>query len=113
MFGMTSLQELVILMLVIAVLSVSGLWPRIVRGLRELRGDAVPPDTGPCPNGAEDLDLCYRLLGLAPSATWQEVEKAFRKKAQVHHPDRGGDEDAMRTLNEAYTRIKQRHLTRP
>jgi len=107
MFGMTSLQELIILMLVIGVLSATGLWPRIVRGLRELRGDDVSPDTGP--NGAEDLDLCYRLLGLAPSATWREVEKAFRKKAQVHHPDHGGDEDAMRALNEAYVRLKERH----
>lgn len=104
MFGMTSIQELLIVMLVVGVLSMSGLWPRIIRGLRELRGDDLPPEPPPAPS---DLDMCYRILGISPSATWDDIERAFRRKAKVHHPDHGGDEDAMRALNEAYTRLKR------
>lgn len=106
MFGM-SLHELIILMLLIAVLTSTGLWPRIIRGLRELRGDQLPPEPEARGNTQGDLEMCYRLLGLTPHARWEEVEQAYRKKAKVHHPDRGGDEDAMRTLNEAYMRLKK------
>ena len=44
---------------------------------------------------------------MTPSAKWEEIEKAYRSKAKVHHPDLGGDEDAMRALNEAYNYIKK------
>jgi hypothetical protein len=101
MFGM-SLQELVILMLLIALLSITGIWPQIIRGLRQLRGDIPPdPDPGPAPGPRPtgDLDICYRMLGLSQSASWDEIERAYRKKAKIHHPDHGGDEDPMRTLN--------------
>lgn len=109
MFGFTGFQELIVLMLLIAVLSVTGLWPRIIRGLRELRGEDVPPE----PGSGDDLDFCYRMLGLSPSASWEDVERAYRQKAKIHHPDHGGDEDTMRVLNEAYARLKsQRGPTR-
>ena len=102
MMGM-GLQELLLLMFVIAILGATGLWPTIIRALRELRGDRVsPPEPSP-----ERMDLCYKLLGVSPSARWAEVENAYRQKAHIHHPDHGGDEDAMRALNEAYTLIRQ------
>ena len=50
-----------------------------------------------------DEDLCYKIMGLSSTASWQEVERAYRSKAKVHHPDHGGDEDTMRALNDAYT----------
>lgn len=101
MLGMTSIQELVILMMLVGVLSMTGLWPMIMRGLRELRGDSVPAHDAP-----ETVDLCYKILGVSSSASWSEVQKAYRRKAKIHHPDLGGDEDAMRALNEAYSRLK-------
>jgi hypothetical protein len=106
MFGITSLQELVMLMVIIGALTASGFWPRIIRGLKELRGDPLPPEQ-PVNMANGEIDLCYRMLGLAPSASWDEVEKAYRKKAKVHHPDLGGDADTMRALNEAYERLKR------
>ena len=104
MFGSTGFNELIVLMLLIAVLSVTGLWPRIIRGLRELRGDEVGPQPPP---SANDIDVCYKLLGLSPSASWEQIERAYRQKAKIHHPDHGGDEDTMRALNDAYHEIKK------
>jgi hypothetical protein len=96
-------NELLMLMLVIALLHISGLWPMIIRGLRELRGEKL--DT-PQPT-KDQVDLCYKMLGLSSSAPWDEVEKAYRQKAKIHHPDHGGDGDTMRALNDAYTIIKR------
>jgi hypothetical protein len=103
MLGMTGIQELLLLMLVIGVLSATGLWPRIIQGLRELRGDS--PSTRDM--NAQEMDMCYKILGLSPGSTWEEIEKAYRRKAQIHHPDKGGDEDAMRVLNDVYNRLKK------
>jgi hypothetical protein len=92
-----------VLFLVIAVLSATGLWPRIMEGLRELRG-ASPRQRD---SSAQEMDMCYKILGLSPSCTWEEIESAYRRKAKIHHPDRGGDEDAMRVLNDVYNRLKK------
>lgn len=96
-----------IIVLLIAVLSATGLWPRIAQGLRELRGESVIDDI-PHP---DNLDLCYKMLGISPSAAWEDVERAYRSKAKIHHPDRGGDDDTMRALNEAYAHIKSARRT--
>jgi DnaJ-domain-containing protein 1 len=102
MFG-AGWQELVILGTIIVVLHYSGVWPIIVRGMRELRGESVPDPAMPRGDG----EVAYRLLGISASASWDEVERAYRRKAHKHHPDHGGDEDAMRALNEAYQQIKR------
>ena len=104
MFGLGSPQEMLILMLVIAVLSLTGLWPRIIDGIRELRGESAGGKPGKSP---ADVELCYKMLGVSPTAPWSEIEQAYRKKAKIHHPDHGGDEDAMRALNEAYAQLKR------
>ncbi len=101
------LQELLMIMGIIIFLSITGLWPMVIRGLRELRGDYVPPEEPSRRGGGGSNDVYYRLLGISPSASWDEIERAYRKKAKVHHPDHGGDEDAMRALNEAYQYLKQ------
>jgi hypothetical protein len=41
------------------------------------------------------------LLELEENATKQDVEKAFRQKAKISHPDTGGSEEAMHLLNQA------------
>lgn len=101
-----SFQELLIFMMIIAVLSGTGLWQSVIRGIRELRGEPVEPNPPPSAPG-RDVDLCYKLLGLTPSASWEEVERAYRQKAKLHHPDHGGDGDTMQALNDAYSRIKK------
>lgn len=38
--------------------------------------------------GGDSLDEAYKVLGISPTATDDEVRKAYRKLALQHHPDR-------------------------
>lgn len=104
---MPGIQEFLIIILVIIILSITGLWPVVIQGLRELRGERVDKEPRSPSAPSADMELCFRLLGLSPSPSWEDIERAYRTKAKVHHPDLGGDEDAMRALNEAYELIKR------
>src|SRR5690606_6884231 len=103
----TGIQEIIILMIVIGILGSTGWWPRIMQGLRELRGD---PSSGGV--SAHDLDMSYKILGLSPSCSWADIERAYHNKAQIHHPAKGGDEDGMRVLNDVYSKLKKVHRNR-
>ncbi len=48
----------------------------------------------------------YLTLGVNQSASDQEIKQAFRKLAVQYHPDRGGDENKFKEINEAYDKIK-------
>ena len=48
----------------------------------------------------------YQSLGVDQSATDQQIKSAFRKLAVLYHPDRGGDENKFKEINEAYDKIK-------
>lgn len=43
----------------------------------------------------------FRALGLARTATAEEIRAARRRLAKEHHPDTGGDADRMRAVNAA------------
>jgi len=47
----------------------------------------------------------YEILGLTAGATADEVKKAYRRAAQKHHPDKGGNEAEFKKVNEAYEAI--------
>lgn len=44
----------------------------------------------------------YEILGVDKSASTEEIKKAYRKLALEHHPDRGGNQEKFKLLNEAY-----------
>lgn len=44
----------------------------------------------------------YSILGAGEDASREEIERRYKRLAQRHHPDRGGDEEEMKSLNEAW-----------
>ena len=44
----------------------------------------------------------YRILGVDRNADQSEIKKAFKKRSMKHHPDKGGDEEEFKRINEAY-----------
>ena len=56
------------------------------------------------------VDDPYKVLGLGPNATDDEVKRAYRALAKKYHPDLNpGDQEAarrMQEVNEAYDQIK-------
>jgi len=47
----------------------------------------------------------YDLLGVSRQASAKELKSAFKKKSMEHHPDRGGDEEKFKQINEAYQNL--------
>lgn len=48
----------------------------------------------------------YSILGASQDASPKEVERLYKQRAVRHHPDRGGDEEEMKSLNEAYAVLR-------
>lgn len=44
----------------------------------------------------------YSILGVSPTATPDEIKKAYRKLANQHHPDKGGDQAKFKDISVAY-----------
>lgn len=48
----------------------------------------------------------YSILGVSKNASQDEIRKAYKKQSMQHHPDRGGDEEQFKRVNEAYSTLK-------
>jgi curved DNA-binding protein len=48
----------------------------------------------------------YKVLGVDRNTDEKELKKAYKTKAMKYHPDRGGDENKFKELNEAYDILK-------
>lgn len=56
--------------------------------------------------GMGELDP-FKILGVSPNATKEEVKKAYRKKAKEAHPDSGGSHEEMTKVNAAWEAIQR------
>lgn len=54
----------------------------------------------------------YETLGVDRTATKEEIKKAYRKLANEHHPDHGGDESKFKEVNEAYSVLSDENKRR-
>jgi len=54
----------------------------------------------------------YVILGVTESATKAEIDRQYRRLAAQHHPDLGGSEERMKSLNEAYGVLKDQSSRR-
>jgi hypothetical protein len=52
----------------------------------------------------------YGVLGVDKDASQFDIERQYKREASKHHPDRGGSEERMKSLNEAYGVLKDTTL---
>jgi len=54
-----------------------------------------------------------KILGIAADADIRTAKKAFRKLAMTHHPDKGGSEQKMMSLNAAWAIFNEDDTPKP
>src|SRR4051794_8622723 len=47
----------------------------------------------------------YEILGVAPSASMEEIKVAYRRAARATHPDLGGSEEKFKQVQQAFQEI--------
>ena len=48
----------------------------------------------------------YSILGVPKNASEKDLKTAYKKASMQHHPDRGGDGETFKQINEAYSTLK-------
>lgn len=61
------------------------------------------------PISSADRQWALSLLELDEQASDQQIKQSWRRLAMRHHPDRGGDEELLKQLNQAVSLLLPRH----
>lgn len=48
----------------------------------------------------------YEILEVEVTATQEEIKLSYRRLSAIHHPDKNGDEEKFKLINEAYSCLK-------
>lgn len=48
----------------------------------------------------------YEILGVGKKADNEEIKRAYRELSKIHHPDKGGDPEKFKEINNAYEILK-------
>jgi curved DNA-binding protein CbpA len=54
----------------------------------------------------------YEILGANERTTARDLERQYKRMAARRHPDKGGSEEEMKSLNEAYSILRNRETRR-
>ncbi|HET9526673.1 MAG TPA: DnaJ domain-containing protein [Pyrinomonadaceae bacterium] len=54
----------------------------------------------------------YGVLGVDKDASQVDIDRSYKRMAAKHHPDRGGSEERMKLVNEAYGVLKDAGVRR-
>ncbi len=91
----------------------SQVYGAAARPPREKRQETSKPP--PRPERLNQGDTAFRILGVAPGASGEQIGAAYRKLARLHHPDkvaneslevREASERRMKEINAAYALLK-------
>ena len=53
----------------------------------------------------------YKVLGIAPNASEDDVKKAYRSLVRTAHPDKGGSAERFQRIQKSYESILQKITT--
>lgn len=89
-------------------------WSNVVCGKEPWDGQRSGHEAALRPARAEPANhpSVWQILGLSADASEVEIKAAYRKGALAAHPDRGGSDEAFRTLQTAYERALRRRTRR-
>ena len=48
------------------------------------------------------MESNFDILGISENSSFDDIHKAFRKLALIHHPDRGGQDEQFKKIRRAY-----------
>jgi len=54
----------------------------------------------------------YEIIGASDDASFRDIERLYKRAAHQRHPDRGGTEESMKALNEAYSVLRNEESRR-
>ena len=72
---------------------------------QKARESEPEPEPEPEPKKGYAYDKYYRVLGIPTSSSLRDVKKAYRKLAVKNHPDKGGDEEMFKKIQEAFEKL--------
>ncbi|WP_370979428.1 DNA-J related domain-containing protein [Agaribacterium sp. ZY112] len=64
-------------------------------------------------NNVDQRTEALAVLGCKPESSWGEIRQAYRRLAQLNHPDLGGSEQRFLEIREAYEVLRSLYAGKP